>query len=114
MPSKKPEPRPAPPAIMCATAGCPSDAKIKVRRRHVNRMPDRPNPVHVHHGAWLNLCHACEDALRRRENYEYCTAMGLDTPAKQRSWCMQQLKAPDRILHRAPREPGQDDEEVTA
>jgi hypothetical protein len=97
---------------MCANAGCPNDAKIKGRRRRVNRMPDRTNPIHVAHGAWLNMCHACDDALRRKENQEYCAAMGLDTPAKQRVWCLDQLKRPDRIMQHSLREPGQDEGEM--
>jgi hypothetical protein len=101
---------------MCATAGCPNDAKIRVKRKRVVIVPDKPNPVHVAYGAWLTLCHACDDALNRKQNQEYCAAMGLDTPAKQRAWCLKQLGRGAGMLQAEPtlREPGQDDEEVTA
>jgi hypothetical protein len=113
MPTKKQPERPTAPPLMCATAGCPNDAKVKVQRHRTVTVPDKPHPVHVAHGAWLNVCHACEDRIRRKENEEYCAATGIDTPAKQRRWCLTQLRR-GALLPRVSREPGQDDEEVTA
>jgi len=116
MPTKKAPEKPPVPPLMCATAGCPHDAKVRVRRRRTILMPDKPNPVHVAHGAWLNLCHACDDRMNHEQNKQYCNAMGLDTPAKQRAWCLEQIRRGKNMLQAEVtlREPGQDEGEVTA
>lgn len=80
------------PPAMCATAGCPYDARVRVKRRRVVVVAEKPNPIHVLYGAWLNLCHVCNDRLVHEQNLEYCKAMDLDTPAKQRLWCLEQIK----------------------
>lgn len=101
---------PATPPLMCATAACPYNAAVKVRRRRV--LPDKPNPKHVPYGPWLNLCHSCDDRRVHDENADYCQAMGLATPCAQHEWSLQQLGL---TLTRAPaytREPGQDDDQV--
>ena len=66
--------------------------------------------MHVAYGAWLTLCHACDDRRVHEENSEYCKAMGLDTPAKQREWCLAQIKRGADMLRPQPRmrEPGED------
>mgnify|MGYP001612758582 FL=1 len=98
------------PPLLCATAGCPHNARVRVRRAKPEWQKGKPNPVSVPHGAWLNLCHACEDRIRHEENVEYCKLMGLDTPAKQRAWCLAQVKRGTDMLRpeRALREPGQE------
>jgi len=84
---------------------------VRVRRLRAERKQGLSNPVHVPHGAWLVLCHSCDDRKRHQENAEYCKLTGLDTPAVQRAWCLEQLKrgilGRDRELMR---EPGSDDE----
>lgn len=103
------------PPLLCATAGCPYDARVRVRRREAQWVKGFPNPVHVAVGAWINLCHSCDDQRIRRENLEYCKLMGLDTPTKQREWCRANMRA---ILEPKPgpamREPGQDEGEISA
>ena len=89
------------PAVPCATSGCPHGARHRVRRKmslwdrrkKPRYMADtclKPNPIQVAVGPWLNLCDACEIANVKRESIEYCKLMVLDTPAKQRAWCVAQ------------------------
>lgn len=108
-------PAPSAPPLMCANGGCPYEARVRVRRRRTERKQGLPNPIHVSYGPWLNLCHSCDDTRVRSENLEYCLMMGLDTPAKQRAWCLEQMKrGADMLRPTVTREPGQDDEEVIA
>ena|SRR3990167_605752 len=65
---------PAPP-LLCATAGCPYDARVRVR---VNKL-------------WLNLCHACDDKRARADNLKWCLDRGLDTVEKQKAYCREIL-----------------------
>ena len=104
------------PPFLCATAGCPYEARVRVRRHKAQRVEGKPNPVHVPYGPWMNLCHSCDDRKHREESVEYCNLMGLDTPAKQRAWCIEAFKRKgDMLRPRATlREPGQDDEEIAA
>lgn len=110
------------PPLPCSTAGCPNGARYKVQRKiaiwdrrkaprfKTDKWP-KPNPIHVGHGPWLNLCGSCEQDNHRRESREYFQLMGLDTPAKRREWCRTVLER--GILPREPvitREPGSDDE----
>ena len=106
-------PPPLPP-LMCATAGCPNDARVRVRRHKAQWAEGKPNPVHIPYGAWLNLCRSCDDRRHHQESVEYCALMGLDTPEKQRAWCIAQMKHGVAMLRpQLPlREPGQDDEEI--
>ena len=93
--------------LLCATAGCPHEAKVRVRRTKAEWVTGKPNPVAIAYGAWLNLCYECEHRTSAEENRDYCKLMGLDTPEKQRAWCLAQLKRGVDML-RPEREPGQE------
>lgn len=99
--------------ILCATAGCPYEARVRVRRRRIERVAGKPNPVAIPHGPWLNFCFPCDDRRHRDEAEESCVLMGLDTPAKQRAWCIAQLRRKADMLRpeKELREPGQDADE---
>ena len=54
--------------LQCATAGCPNEARVRVRERvcppagKFNKETWRPYPGMVESlGAWLNLCYECDD-----------------------------------------------------
>lgn len=91
--------------LMCATAGCPYDAIVRVK---TNKL-------------WLNLCHSCDDKRVHKANLEWCLERGLDTPEKQRAYC-REILSKEQFKSRAftklrqavaqIREPGQDDEEI--
>lgn len=98
------------PPLMCATAGCPNDARVRTRRNRAERVSGKPNPVHVPFGPWLNLCWACDDRRHLQEAREYCELMGLDTFAKQKAWCLNEFKRGKNMLVPTLREPGQDEE----
>jgi hypothetical protein len=66
----KPIIAPGPP-LLCATAGCPYEAKV---RRRVD-------------ARWMNLCCACDDRHMRSENLGWCIEHGLDTAEKQKAFC---------------------------
>jgi len=113
----KPIPTLQHPSLMCGTAGCAYDARVRVRRNKAQWAIGKPNPVHVPYGPWLNLCHSCDDRRHHQESIEYCELMGLDTPAKQRTWCLDQIKRGKDMLNSQPkaleflppmREPGED------
>ena len=101
------------PPLLCATAGCPNEARVRVRHYRAEWAPNKPNPIHVPYGPWSNLCHACDDRKHHAESVEYCKLMGLDTWQKQREWCLRQLKRGAEMLRPEPRmrEPGEDTEE---
>jgi len=62
---------------------------------------------------WQNLCHKCDDRRVQAEAETYCKAKDLNTLEKQQAYCRTALKR--GIAKSAPgREPGADDEEVTA
>ena len=107
---------PSAPPLMCATAVCPYEARILVRRNRTERRVGLLNPVHVPYGAWLNLCHSCDERKVHQESVDYCALMGLHTPQEQRAWCLAQIKRSADMLRPEPtlREPGQDESEVSA
>lgn len=73
MPKKSPAAiiRPPQPPLMCATAGCPYEARI---RRRVD-------------ARWMNLCCACDDRHMRSENQAWCIEHGYETVEKQKDYC---------------------------
>lgn len=85
--------KPQHPTLLCSSGGCPYEARVKVKN--------------------LLLCYSCRDAQVTREHAEWCKAHGLDTLDKQKAYCRTLLKR--GIVKQSPgREPGQDDEGVTA
>jgi len=101
------------PPLLCATAGCPYEARVRVGK--LVQVKGLNGPLHgVYTGPWLNLCHSCRDEHVRRENLEWCKAHGLDTPEKQREFRLTILKK--GIVKRAVRDrrPGDDDEVIAA
>ena len=117
MPKKQalPAVEPSRPPLMCATAGCPYDAKVRVRRHKPQPVAGRPYPAFIAYGGWLTLCHTCDDRRHHQESVEYCNLMGLDTPAKRREWYRVQSKRRLKMLmpEQPMREPGSDDELTT-
>lgn len=91
--------------LMCATAGCPYDAKIRTRRKKAQWVNGKV--AHVPYGPWLNLCVQCDDRKHREEAGEYCLQMGLDTPEKQRAWCISKIKTVIKRPDTRPEEPAE-------
>lgn len=94
-----------PPSPICASAGCPYEARVRVI-------------VKPH--LWQNLCHACSDARAHKDNLQWCIDRSLDSVEKQRTYCREILtkgifksRTFTKIRQAATitREPGQDDEE---
>lgn len=114
MAAKRDQPKaPEGPPLLCSTAGCPYEARVKVGR--VVRVKTFGGAEHgVYQGPWLNLCHSCRDEQLRRANREWCKTRGLDTLEKQMAFCRKAFKR--GVVRREPvlREPGCDDEEIVA
>ena len=81
------------PPLMCSTAGCPYDGRVRSGK--------------------LVLCHSCRDEQIRRANLDWCKAHGLNTVEKQKAFCRSVLR--QGIVKRmqlTQREPGKDREEI--
>ena len=85
------QPAPVPARPQCQR--CPSDATVRVK------IGDQ----------WTNLCVSCEIAEKTNQAQEYCSSIGVKTPADIKAW----LGKNKLLVKRAPvmeREPGCDDE----
>lgn len=91
---RRPEIKP----LLCATAGCPYDAKVRSKSGKI----------------WLNLCIKCDDERIHKINKEWCLERGLDTSLKQQTYCKTLAKTGRLKLPIFNREPGEDETYVQA
>lgn len=82
----------------CAYAGCQHDAVLKVK-----------TPT-----GWANLCHDHSRIYHHAKAEKYCNELGIDTREKRMAWLRKNWKQIPAALPAPMREPGQDDEELTA
>lgn len=82
----------------CAYAGCLHDAVLKVKTST----------------GWANLCHDHSRIYHHAKAEKYCNELGLDTREKRMAWLRKNWKQIPAPLPDQIREPGQDDEELTA
>ena len=111
--NRAPEHPPAPP-LPCATPDCHYEARVKVGVKRLRATPDG-RQVLLEGPPWTLLCHSCNDKRVRAENKQWCIEHGFDTVEKQREFVRGQIK--NIGMKREPvtmREPGDDDEEITA
>lgn len=89
-----------------------ADAALVVPRPQCVRCPSNADVKIKINGEWLFLCHGCDSKRVKMEADEYCKLHGLETPAKQKAWILQNRLALKKIQRQ--REPGDDDEYIQA